>query len=182
MTRVHWLVSRVIKEGKVSVYDSKIQQIRRSTDEVDLQLVKIYPQKDKFVYTREKVQQQEGSTDCGLFATAVCTAIVLGIDPSTLRWHQPSMRNHLAECIRKEHLSHFPEVSTNMHRIRTHAQRKMTFKLFCICNLPEIKSRYMVKCIGCNLWYHNSCVGYSDYCVVTPRMAKLCRCQNCVTL
>ena len=83
------------KEGKVSIYDSSFDQ---TSDQVDVQLAQIYPQSAKFVYVRERMQQQEGATDCGLFAAAVCTSLALKRNPSNTRWEQPKMRDHLARA------------------------------------------------------------------------------------
>jgi hypothetical protein len=57
------------------------------------------------------VQRQYGSKDCGLFALAVCTAIVHGVDPSKIQFNQPQMRPHLIACYENNNLLLFPVCS-----------------------------------------------------------------------
>ena len=64
------------------MYDSCFDN---TSDQVDVQLAQIYPQSGKFVYLRERMQQQEGVTDFGLFAVAVCTSLALRRNPSNTR-------------------------------------------------------------------------------------------------
>ena len=172
----HWLVSCADKEGKVSIYDSSFDQ---TSDQVDLQLAQIYPQSAKFVYVRERMQQQEGATDCGLFAAAVCTSLALRRNPANTRWDQPKMRDHLARCIRNQHICSFPEIHSNTQMARMRGRKLMNFKLHCTCNLPESSSRHMIKCSGCGIWYHNQCVGFSDNHQVVRGIAKLFKCTSC---
>jgi hypothetical protein len=54
-----------------------------------------------------QVQQQEGGTDCGLFAIAFAVAWAFGEDLGR-RFDQKSMRNHLAKCFRVGHITSFP--------------------------------------------------------------------------
>ena len=42
-----------------------------------------------------EVQQQLGSSDCGLFAIAFATSILKGEDPSSVRYIQSRMRQHV---------------------------------------------------------------------------------------
>ena len=68
--------------GKVSIYDSSFDQ---TSDQVYVRLAQIYPQSAKFVLVRERLQQQ-GATDCELFAAAVCTSLSLRRKPPNTRW------------------------------------------------------------------------------------------------
>ena len=54
------------------------------------------------------MQQQAGSTDCGVFAIAVVTSLAHDEDPSEIKYIQEEMRQHLLECITKEDLICFP--------------------------------------------------------------------------
>ena len=86
----------------VNVFDSMFD---KTTEEVDIQLAQIYPQKHWFNYVRQELQQQVGPSDCGLFATAVCTALVLELNPLKCVWDQSQMRSHLPRCLIQQHLS-----------------------------------------------------------------------------
>ena len=50
-------------------------------------------------------QKQKGGADCGLFAIAVATGIVFGVDPTALRFSQTRMRDHLAKCFNNKKYS-----------------------------------------------------------------------------
>ena len=41
------------------------------------------------------MQQQSGSTDCGVFVIAVMTSLVFDEDPSEITYQQASLRSHL---------------------------------------------------------------------------------------
>ena len=45
------------------------------------------------------MQQQEGPTDCGLFATTVCRSLASKRNLSNTRWGQSKIRDHLAVFI-----------------------------------------------------------------------------------
>ena len=51
------------------------------------------------------MQVQKGSTDCGVFAIAVATSLLYGINPS---YKQDKMRDHLLCCLDSGSLSVFP--------------------------------------------------------------------------
>ena len=55
-----------------------------------------------------RVQQQQGTVDCGLFAVAYAVSFANGKDPAKVKFDQPSMRAFFAECIKKRHLDEFP--------------------------------------------------------------------------
>ena len=46
--------------------------------------------------------QQAGSSDCGVFAIAIATALAFGTDPLDLIFHQTEMIEHLAQCLEKK--------------------------------------------------------------------------------
>ena len=46
----------------------------------------------------KKLQKQKGSTDCGPFAIAVMTSLAHKEDPSTAKYDQNKMRQHLMDC------------------------------------------------------------------------------------
>ena len=54
------------------------------------------------------MQQQTGSTDCGVFAIAVITSLTHNEDPSKIKYSQEEMRQHLLECITEGDLTCFP--------------------------------------------------------------------------
>jgi hypothetical protein len=53
-------------------------------------------------------QQQEGSSDCGLFALAFLERLLQSDNPSQLRFAQNRMRLHLWACLQRKFISRFP--------------------------------------------------------------------------
>ena len=72
------------------------------------------------------VQQQRGSSDCGVFAVAFLFHLALGDLPEDLIIKQSSMRRHLETCFSSE--SVLPFTSTT----RTRCKRSMPQKVFTI--------------------------------------------------
>ena len=56
------------------------------------------------------MQQQSGSTDCGVFVIAVMTSLVFDEDPSKVTYQQSSLRSHLLMCFARGKLTSFPSV------------------------------------------------------------------------
>lgn len=55
-----------------------------------------------------RVQQQQGGADCGLFSIAYAYCLAAGEDPTKIKFNQPQMRKHLAECLRNNLITNFP--------------------------------------------------------------------------
>uniref|UniRef100_A0A1X7TU44 Ubiquitin-like protease family profile domain-containing protein n=1 Tax=Amphimedon queenslandica TaxID=400682 RepID=A0A1X7TU44_AMPQE len=55
-----------------------------------------------------KTHKQIGSKDCGLFAIAMATAVLIGQDPKVLQFHQQSIREHLMDCFEAKKITPFP--------------------------------------------------------------------------
>lgn len=58
------------------------------------------------------VGKQTGATDCGLFALANLTCLVLGLDPVSITYYQQEMREHLVGYLEKGTSSPFPIAKT----------------------------------------------------------------------
>ena len=58
------------------------------------------------------VQQQQGTTDCGLYAIAYALHAANGDDPAKLKFEQKKMRAHFLECLKKKKLEAFPVEKT----------------------------------------------------------------------
>ena len=56
----------------------------------------------------DKIQKQQGGTECGLYAIANATSIAYGRDPSQLLHCEKEMRQHLFNCFSQKHLKPFP--------------------------------------------------------------------------
>ncbi len=63
---------------------------------------------DGILFRYANVQQQKGSSDCGLFACAFATALCLGVDVTNITFEQSEMRTHMKNCLQKGKLEVFP--------------------------------------------------------------------------
>jgi hypothetical protein len=65
------------------------------------------------------VQWQSGNSDCGLFATAVVTALAYDVQPESLLFDQRQMRDRMCNCCMKGQLSMFPTLkkSRSHHKL-----------------------------------------------------------------
>lgn len=98
----HWCVSASIGD-EVTLYDSSLTCCLHSS--LTHQMALIYRplidtndedgEDHEIVVCISDVQQQVGSTDCGVFAVAFALHLALGEDPSLLIFDQKSMRPHL---------------------------------------------------------------------------------------
>ena len=82
------------------------------------------------------VQQQNGRSDCALFAIAFCLSLVLKQDTASLRWRQGKMKKHLINILRTEQVAQF---FTAQNRIKANIQNgptHITIELWCVCLLP----------------------------------------------
>jgi hypothetical protein len=100
--------------------------------------------------------KQGGSTDCGLYAIAIATALAHGEDPSHLVFHQQDMRSHLIDCLSNKKLLLFP-VLKKQQRILKKVQDTVTLYLCPVCKETDYGDP-MVCCDKCNNWFHDFCV------------------------
>ena len=95
------------------------------------------------VYRYKQCQQQNGSSDSGLFALAFAAVLASGRHPSAFHFDQPLLRKHLHSCIQQGHLSSF---SAQLRRENRKATRHL-FNIFkyCYCRMPETFSDTMIN-------------------------------------
>ncbi len=84
------------------------------------------------------IPKQSGSTDCGLYAIAISTAIAYGSDQQELIFIQSDMRAHLIDCIQKQSMKEFPE--KQKHRSRAQPN-------------PKFDTIYVDTIYVCPKWY-----------------------------
>ena len=101
----HWIVASTIgcQTGEVRLFGSIYKSIDRST----MASVSLVFGKAVSVFL-EPSQQQQGGSDCGVFAIATCTALAHGITPL---FKQEKMRQHLVQCFENAKLSPFPALT-----------------------------------------------------------------------
>ena len=105
----HWLTISTVgatSPTEVFVYDSLYPT---SSPHVKLQIASLMFSSAKEIRVSFKdVQMQGGGSDCGVFAVAFATAIVLGNDPSCLMFDQPQLRHHLICFFEKQKMTMLP--------------------------------------------------------------------------
>ena len=103
----HWLTVSSIgaTKGKpeIFVYDSMYQSVGSFAKKQIAAM--LASEQARIDVKMMNVQRQEGGSDCGLFAIAFATALVNGIQPAQLNFHQDAMRRHLYNCLEKGELT-----------------------------------------------------------------------------
>ena len=61
-----------------------------------------------YQYRYRLTQQQDSSSDCGLFAVVFAAVLASGCHPSSFKFKQADMREHLRQCLVANQLSDFP--------------------------------------------------------------------------
>ena len=130
----HWVLSH-FSEGEAYIYDSL--QAKTLHPDLKKQLAALY---GNFVNEVKSapVQVQTGFQDCGCFAIAFAVSLFFGDNPSYLMYKQEEMRDHLADCITKQHLLPFPATIKKTKKQSRKLMYKMTLLLlllliFLIC-------------------------------------------------
>jgi len=89
----------------VAVYDLLFTRLDADTRTTIMKIFGLKKPRDIIIMS---VQQQTGSTDCGVFVIAVMTSLAHDEDPSEIKYIQEEMRQHLLECITEGDLTCFP--------------------------------------------------------------------------
>ena len=111
----HWICTSSIGCGKhhhVNVLDSLGYFMGLLNLETLLQIAKIYsvPLGEHGLQIKKlSVQQQHGTSDCGLFALAFATEICSRGDAHAACFDQKEMRRHLSMCLTKGVMKPFPK-------------------------------------------------------------------------
>ena len=151
----HWItVSNIwCQPGEVNIYDS-IRSRVVSTRTRDQIAAILFSQRQKITLTISAVQEQRGSSDCGLFALAYATSLCSGEHPAQVNYVQHMFRNHLLTCLQRRQITPFPSTTRPRKLLKSYAQ--VSYNIFCICRLPE--DGRMVQCDQCMEWFHEQCV------------------------
>ena len=96
----HWITISTIgcQEGKVNIYDSMLTYV---DDETQKAIRKVFNE-SRISFSLPKVQRQEGTHDCGLFAIAFATKLCFSHNPvavSSMEYTQYAMHGHLITVI-----------------------------------------------------------------------------------
>ena len=163
----HWItVSNIdVYQGgitdSVNVYDSyqssnvslnaKKQvcaMIQSSNHEVKFDIINIMP--------------QPNFCDCGVFAIACATELAYGFDPALCCWDVTLMRQHLLSCFESRKMTRFPITKRRRVPLGSRVKHMISEKIYCICRMPNERSRPMIQCENCFSWFHFDCVNYDS--------------------
>ncbi len=181
----HWLMaaSGYGQQEGVLIFDSL-----NETDterHVLYSVAQICPDKDdKLKLAFMKVQQQKDGFNCGLFAIANATALAFQLNPCEFLYHNSEMRSHFITCCRNRKMLPFPAVQSRKCR-NWRPSFHFRCDLYCHCKMPfstndigfPERFRTIVKCKGCNNWYHPNCEQIPES-VITSKRSKW-RCSKC---
>ena len=153
----HWLTISTIgcNPSEVLIYDSLYSG---ASECVQCQIATLLASPSRHITLKfVDVQMQSGTYDCGLFAVAFATALVLGCNPGQYFFNQRSMRKHLWSCIKNQKISIFPVIKERRGKQKVKATQQIS--LHCFCRLPDLSGIPMIECSRCITWYHtNICV------------------------
>ena len=112
----------------------------------------------KMTMTKVRVQQQIGTSDCGLFAIAFAVALVNGQDPAALMFDQGVMRQHLRLCLQRQRMEPFPTTKQLKFKKNRVAGREVE-SIYCLCRgIWMIGEDDVHQCSACSEWYHERCM------------------------
>ena len=167
----HWVCLAVDKDKSgVRLFDSLYSNIPVSV--VDQIICLLHPQTDDIEIRSMKMQQQQGSSDCGLFAIAVATSLCHGEDPTVIRWRQSEMRPHLIECLESEIIVPFPK-ECSQEEEQGETKMVITQTVHCVCRRRKRRREKMIQCKNCSKLFHEKCVKLE-----TPATSHW-NCNNC---
>ena len=78
---------------------------------------------------QESVQQQEGGSDCGVFAVMYLIEAMFGTDIRKASYDQGQLRQHIVQCLGDRHWLPFPraEKPTKVKRVRGRTLHEKVF-------------------------------------------------------
>ena len=133
----HWACVSTIgcTSGHVNVYDSLFSTPPSSLVKQLCSLLQL--KESHVVVNMMSMQSQSGGSDCGCFAIASATALCHGQNPSSLKWIQSMMRQHLLTCLTDRKLTPFP---FEKQPAKLHMSRRLSPFLYfvpAVCLLTE---------------------------------------------
>ena len=109
------------------------------------------------------VMTQPNASDCGVFALANATELAYGSDPALCRWDSKNMRQHLLQCFQNGQIDRFPVSGKRRIPLGSRIRKSYAEKLYCICRMPNSRSRAMIQCDRCKNYFHMDCMKLDDH-------------------
>ena len=149
----HWLtVSNVECNGDtVKIYNSMNSTRLETNSKFMCQIAALVKCQNSVRVEYVTVKQQQGASDCGLFAIAFATSLCFGLPPENQNFVQSEMRAHLSVCFLEGKMSPFPVGSPLV------TLQNDTFCSKTLSRKPEYEGDSLVKCMLCMCSYHLGC-------------------------
>jgi len=112
----------------INVYDSLFTELDQESYDLILPIFHTHNNGQKATIVIKELQKQKGLTDCCLFAIAVMTSLADKEDPSTVKYDQDKMRQHLLDSVSSKSIMPFPKFQLNSCYANIHY--KLNIKLF----------------------------------------------------
>lgn len=146
----HWIVILTMgcKRDEIEIYDSLQTTLALQSETIIARY--LHSNSSYIIMKYMNVGAQTGSTECGLYAIAIMTALAYGEDPALLVFDQNGLRRHLGECFEAGYIQLFPVVKKR--RIKERVKKKKILSIYCNCRLPEDDDFAMVQCDTCKEW------------------------------
>ena len=139
------------------IYDSgRACTISPTTKRVICSMVK--SKSDNLHFHLMNVQGQPNLYDCGVFAIAFATELAHTSDPVACRWDCKRMRQHLLSCLEKGEMTTFPKVGRRRVPFGMRVHKFFKEEIYCVCRMPNDKSKMMIQCYNCFKWFHCDCM------------------------
>lgn len=151
-------------DGEVRLYDSSFNG--RLSKSIECQICQVYAEaanEGSILLRVVPVQQQIGTSICGVMAIANGYHAIRGDDLASTEFNHDQLRCHLASCFEKGHFSPFPMTEPR----QSTKERRVSFlniEVNCRCGKSD-SWQDMIGCDGCSKWYHLHCAGLAD-CVI----------------
>ena len=153
----HWVCIHLDDDkASVCLYDSLYSSIPMST--ADQIINQVHPGDQKISIKSMNMQKQNGTSDCGLFAISVATAICYKLDPTVVRWAQGEMREHLVRSLEAERITPFPTTNNEDTKQKGVVKKALTLAVHCICRKRHKRAERMKQCLKCQQWFHEKCM------------------------
>lgn len=169
----HWVCLSTVgcTDGHVKVYDSMGTCPSRTAIINSCQM--LFYNGKRVTVSNQKVQRQQGASDCGLFAIAFATSLCFGNDPQEISYAQLLLRSHFIACLEDHKMIPF---ATTDRRVQKHLSvSKAVVPIYCTCRMPNDGDAY-VQCHHCNDWWHLKCVNIPPWAVESNKSWK---CETC---
>jgi len=163
----------------VSIYDSNRNTNCKQTNYVYGSIASLLKSNLSHIIVEEHVcQSQQNGFDCGVYAIAFATALLLNVNPSNCVFEDHKIRNHLRTCLLNQQLSMFPTkivIDKNnctrnrhfnpkplvTHKLPIHCtdlcRRTEFFKIGSSSAENASEGENTALCDKCNIWFHKEC-------------------------